>query len=165
MIELLQEERFDFISNEHKAFMHAWDEEMARLGYDFGGRVGSGYCWGKYMLIYRKTGAKSEKVYARMYLRDDGIVLRMFLNDIDRHRTFIENAPAHIKEVFTGSHAACQHCPDKTEPCRFRKTYTIDAQLFEKCNGITFEFHKPRIEKLRDYLALFTEFFPNRRAG
>ena len=54
MNELLQEERFDFISNEHKAFILAFNEELSRLGYDFGNTIGSGYCWGKYMVIYTK---------------------------------------------------------------------------------------------------------------
>ena len=45
----------------------------------FGGKIGSGYCWGKYMVIYRKSGVKSENVYARIYMRDADIVLRLFL--------------------------------------------------------------------------------------
>jgi spermidine/putrescine-binding protein len=161
---ILQEERFNFISDEHKGFIAAFDDALTRLGYDFGNKIGPGYCWGKYMLIYRKTGVKSENVYARIYIRDETIVLRLFLNNIDKHRKFIETAPGYIKEVFTGDQAKCMH--DKNEKdgkCRFRKTYTIDGQLFEKCNGITFEFQEPNIQKMGDYLALFTEFFPGKK--
>jgi hypothetical protein len=116
------------------------------------------------MLIYRKSGVKSEKVFARIYLRDDNIVLRLFLNNVDRHRGFIENAPAYIKEVFTGDQGKCQHCHNEEDgDCRFRKTYTIDGRFIEKCNGITFEFHDPGISKIPDYIALFTEFYPDRK--
>lgn len=161
---ILQETRFDFISPDHKAFILAFNDEMTRLGYDFGNKVDSGFCWGRYMLIYRKTGVKSENVYARIYIRDESIVLRLFLNNIDKHRAFIEQAPPYIKEVFTGEHAACKHDHDDQDGnCRFRKSYTIDGRLFEKCNGITFEFHDPNLQKLDDYMALFTEFFPARK--
>lgn len=163
---LLSEPRFDFISTPNKTFIQAFDDEMTRLGYTFGDKIGSGYCWGKYMLIYRKSGVKSEQVYARIYLRDESIVLRLFLNDIDKHRAFIEHAPAYIKEVFTGDQATCQHDhnEDADGNCRFRKSYTIDGRFIEKCNGITFEFHQPSLDKLPDYLALFTEFFPIRKS-
>ena len=32
--------------------------------------------------------------------------------------------------------------------------------MIEKCNGITFEFHQPNVDKLKDYLQLFKEFYP-----
>lgn len=164
MIDLLNEARFDFISRTDKGFILAFNDEMSRLGYTFGNAIGSGYCWGKYMLIYRKSGVKSEKVYARIYIRETSIALRLFLNAIDKHRAYVENAPAHIKEVFTGDEGNCKHCHnDKSGVCRFRKTYTIDGRLIEKCNGITFEFCNPGMDKIPDYIALFTEFFSNKR--
>lgn len=164
MIALLSEARFDFISRTDKRFIYAFDAEMVRLGYSFGNQIGSGYCWGKYMLIYRRSGVKSEKVFARIYIRDTGIVLRLFLNTIDKHRDYLEKAPAHIKEVFVGEQGSCQHCHNEKEGvCRFRKTYTLDERRIEKCSGITFEFHNPGMERIPDYITLFTEFFPNRK--
>jgi hypothetical protein len=165
MKDILKEGKFDFISNDHKAFINAFDNEMTRLGYDFGDKIGSGFCWGKYMIIYRKSGVKSQNVYARVYIREASIVLRLFLNQVDKHRKFIEDAPAYIKEVFVGEQGKCNHDRDDGGgACKFRKTYTIDGQLIEKCNGITFEFHDPDLQKLNDYLALFTEFFPKKKA-
>ena len=164
MIALFNDTRFDFISRKHKGFIFAFDDAMHKLGYSFGGKIGSGYCWGKYMLIYRKSGVKSDRVFARIYIRDASIVLRLFLNAVDKHRAYIEKAPAHIKEVFVGEAGNCQHCHnEKAGKCRFRKTYTLDDRLIEKCNGITFEFHDPRIERISDYISLFTEFFPNKK--
>lgn len=164
MNDFLQEERFGFISDENRAFIRAFDDEMTRLGYDFGGTIGSGYCWGKYMLIYRKTGVKSKNVYARIYIRERSIALRLFLNDIDKHREFIENAPPHIKEAFVGKFGDCRY--DRVDPdggCKFRKSYTIDGRLIEKCNGETFEFRDPAQYGIDDYVALFTEFYPSKR--
>jgi hypothetical protein len=164
MEKILQEERFDFISSDKKAFILAYSAEMQKLGYDFGSTIGSGYCWGRYMIIYRKSGVKSDKVYARIYLRDTSIVLRLFLNDIGKHHDFIEKAPDYIKEVFVNDYGKCQHCKNEREGrCQFRKAYTIDNRIIEKCSGYTFEFHEPNIQKIDDYISLFTEFFPKKK--
>jgi hypothetical protein len=161
MTQILNNPIYDFISTGNKEFICSFDGEMTRLGYDFDNKIGSGFCWGKYMMLYRKTGVKNEKVYTRIYIRESSIVLRMFFNQIDKHRDFIEKAAEHIKEVFTGSHGDCQHCKNEHDGiCKFRKTYTIDNRIIEKCNDIVFEFHDPITDKLSDYLALFTEFYP-----
>lgn len=164
MKNILKEERFNFISPKDKAFILAFDSEMTKLGYDFGGKIGVGYCWGKYMIIYRKTGVKSKKVFARIYIKDDSIVLRLFFNQIDKHREFVENAPEQIKEVFVGDYGNCNYCKnDKDGFCKFRKTYTIENRLIEKCNGNTFQFFDPSIDKMTDYLELFSEFYPKKK--
>ena len=71
MKDILKEDRFNSISNDDKAFIIAFDNEMTKLG--------SGSVWGKYMIIYRKSGVKSKKVFARIYIRDERVVLRLFL--------------------------------------------------------------------------------------
>ena len=137
---------------------------MTQRGYDFGGKIGSGYCWGRFMIIYTKSGLKSKKVFARIYMREDEIVLRFFFSGIDNHRQYIENSPLHIKEVFVGEYANCKHCHnEKNGTCQFRKTYTIDNRIIDKCNGSTFEFHNPDLRQMHDYVTLFTEFYPNRQ--
>jgi hypothetical protein len=109
---ILTEERFYIISDEDKAFMIAFDNEISKLGYSFGENIGSGFCWGNYMIIYSKT---------------------------------------------------CTHCRDAKEAiCKFRKTYMLDGELIEKCNGITFEFWKPNLEKLPEYIKLLKEFYINK---
>src|SRR5512146_65521 len=112
MDDILKDEKFDFISRPDKAFILAFNEEMSRLGYDFGDKIGSGYCWGKYMLIYTRTGVKSKNVYARIYVRDADVVLRLFFSNIDKHRTYIEKAPTHIKDVFVNDFGKCKHDRD-----------------------------------------------------
>ena len=162
---MLRDDRFSFISLDNKAFMVGFDDEMSRLGYGFGGKIGEGFCWGRYMVLYRRVGVKSETVYARVYIRESDIVLRMFLNQIDKHREFIEHAPEYIKEVFTGARGDCEHCHnDKGGVCKFRKTYMLENRLIEKCNGIVFEFFNPNLDKLEGYIGLFTEFFPEKKA-
>jgi len=161
MHNLIKDKRFDFISDKDRQFMLAFDDEMKKLGYDFGNKIGSGYCWGKYMIIYTKSGVKSRKVVARIYIRDDSIVLRLFFSVIDKHRIYIENTPSHIKEVFTGNYGNCNHCHNEKEgDCQFRKSYTINDRLIDKCNGRTFEFYNPDIHNMPDYIALFLEFYP-----
>lgn len=162
----MAEEGFNIISPENKAFIIAFDIEISKLGYGFGGNIGSGYCWGKYMIIYSKIGVKSKQVAARIYIRENSIILRLFLNKIDKHREYMENAQNFIKEVFIGEHGKCNHCHnDKGGICKFRKTYTLDNKYIEKCNGITFEFWAPSLEKLPDYIGLLKEFYPVRKAS
>lgn len=164
-MDLMNEPSLDILSDQDRAFVAQFDDAMRKLGFDCGGKISSGYCWGKYMLIYTRTGVKSKQVYARVYIREKEVVLRLFLNDIDRHRAFLESAPDHIKQVFTGPHGDCQHCHnEKYGRCRFRKTYTLENRMIEKCSGVTFEFQQPDTKKMGDYLALFSEFFPARRA-
>lgn len=154
---------FDFIKPQDKGFIYDFNKAMNRLGYDFGGTIGSGYCWGRYMLIYAKTGTKNKKVVARIYVRENGLVLRMFFSGIDRHRAFLEIAPDFIQEPFVGPHGDCQHCHnEKDGMCKFRKTYSLHNRSIEKCNGLTFEFSNPDSSRLVHYLDLFRKFYPSR---
>lgn len=161
MKSILENEIFNIISAEDKAFIIAFDDEITKFGYDSGGNIGSGFCWGKYMIIYSKTGVKNKQVAARIYIREEGIILRLFLNKIDKHRKYIEDSSAYIKDVFINEHGKCQHCHDeKGGNCKFRKAYTINNNYYEKCNGMTFEFRKPDLKKLGDYIGLLREFYP-----
>ena len=163
-MELLTEPKLKYLSQQDLQFIFAFNDLMDQLGYDFGDNIGEGYCWGKHMLIYRKTGARSQRVFARLYLREGGSALRLYLNDLDDHRLYLEKSPDHIKDVFTVSFGDCQHCHNEIdEDCRFRKTYTLNERVYEKCNGIVFEFINLTVEKLPDYQELFLEFYPNRR--
>lgn len=163
MQEILPEERFEIISEADKAFILAFDEGIQRLGYDFGGGIGDGYCWGKYMVIYAKTGAKTKKAIARIFIRETSIALRLFLNNIDKHAEYIQRAPGHIKETFTNSYGDCSCNPQK-DNCRMRKTYTIDGEKREKCSGVVFEFWSPTVEKCSDYIQLLEEFYPVKKS-
>lgn len=163
---ILQEPRFDYLSAENKRFIQLYDDEMTRQGYTFGGQIGSGYCWGRYMAIYRRAGVKSDKVYTRIYMRESGeVAVRMFLVNVDTHRAYIENAPENIKQVFTGPHGDCNHCPERPQPCQFCKIYTVDGRVIEKCSGEVFLIHQPQTWKMEDFSSILTEFYPRRNAA
>lgn len=154
---------FDFINSKDKCFIYDFNQAMNHVGYDFGGTIGSGYCWGRYMLIYAKTGVKSKKVVARIYIRENGLVLRMYFSGIDRHRAFLERAPDFIQEPFIGPIGDCHHCHNEKDGlCKFRKTYCLHNLFIEKCNGLTFEFSNPDSSRLKHYMGLFCEFYPSR---
>jgi len=172
MLNLLKEKRFDFVSDENKKFIYEFTREMDLFGYDFGGEIGSGFCWGNYMIIYSQKSVKTKKIIARIYIRDDGvivwggqenhfknsIVLRLFFNNIDKHSEYIENAPPFIKEPFITEHGygVCNHCK---KDCNKRKTYNIKGKHFEKCSGAVFEFHNPKTEYIKDYMNIIREFY------
>jgi len=156
---MLTEERFDEISEADKVFILAFDEHMADFGYDCGGSIGGGFCWGKYMIIYSQSGAKSKKVIARLYIRNGGLVLRLFLNDIGKRLTFIENAPPHIKSAFAAGSPGDCCCNPRKENCRGRKTYTLGGRVVEKCSGAVYEFPNPTVAVLPDYIHLLEAFY------
>lgn len=163
MDRLLAEPRFDFISPENKAFILAFDEEMRALGYDCGGGIGDGACWGSHMIIYSKVGVKKGSVAARIYIGDYGINLRLYLNGIDKHIAYIESAPPYIKRAFEHGDGECK-CQPKPETCKFRKSYTLDGERVDKCNGEVFYYRAPTMEHLPEYVALLHEFYPVKRA-
>lgn len=154
----MKEEQFNFIKKSDKDFIIAFTQALERMGYTYGNTIGSGFCWGKYMLIYRKANVKSKNVVARIYIKEDSIVLRMFFNHVTKHSAFIRALPEYIQEVFTGDYGNCKHC--KGDNCKFRKDYEIDGKKIEKCNGTTFEFYQPTVQNLPDYISLFQEFYP-----
>ena len=160
MIEPLYSDKFDFISVQDKNFIIAFDDEMRKIGYTCSDTIGPGYCWGKYMIIYLKAGAKNKRVVARIYIRENDITLRLFLNKIDEHREYIENQPLYIQEPFMGDIGKCRRCKnDRDGYCKFRKSYTINNIYIEKCNGSTFEYQSPDMEKLPGYISLLKEFY------
>ncbi|PWL41533.1 MAG: hypothetical protein DBY45_09925 [Clostridiales bacterium] len=158
---ILSESQFDYIGEQDKQFILSFTKAMEQMGYTFGDTIGSGFCWGKHMLIFRRAGVKSKNVYARIYMSDGSIVLRLFFNNVTKHASFISAAPQHIKEVFTGDYGNCKHC--KGNSCKFRKDYVIDGKAIEKCNGTTFTFFHPAFVHLLDYLSLFQEFYPKKK--
>lgn len=166
MKQQLLDSKYDFVCDKDKAFIIAFDEAIKEIGYESDGSIGNGYCWGRYMIIYAKTGVKDKKVAARIYIRNSSIVLRLFFSNIDKHRTYVENAPEFIQTPFIGEHGDCHHCHnEKDSKCKFRKSYTIHNLLIEKCNGAVFEFEKPDTDKLPDYMALLKEFYPTKKGG
>lgn len=160
MQKLLQDPCFDYIDPQDKAFIVDFTHAMKKRGYEFGDKIVPGICWGRNMIIY----TKSKRCLARIYLRDESIALRLYLNQIDDHCAYIESSSELIKSVFTGPHGACHHCHnEKNGSCKFRKTYTIDGVTIEKCNGETFVFDQPDSIKLPEYLALIDEFIQPKR--
>ena len=159
--ELLSERRFNIISEPDKKFIIAFDAAINELGYDCGGVIGSGAGRCSYMIAYSKTDVKTLQVFARIYIGSSGeIILRLYFSNIDKHRSYIENAPVHIKSVFTGEYGNCKHCEKNL--CKFKKIYIIDGRDYEKCNGLVFEFWQPDLDKLPDYIGLFSEFYPKK---
>ena len=160
--ELLSERRFCIISKPDKAFIIAFDKSMNEIGYDCENIVGSGLVWGVFMIIYGKTDTKNRPCVARIYIRQDGIVLRLFFSTINKHRVYIENANEHIKNAFAGG----QDCPCRSD-CKFskvKKTYFVDDKKFEKCAHAEFIFSNPNLEKLPDYISLLLEFYPVKKS-
>ncbi|MFQ8705370.1 MAG: hypothetical protein ACLR9T_04845 [Thomasclavelia sp.] len=157
----LTDKKFEFINDKDKQFIIMITKELENIGYTYSDVIGDGYCWGKYMLIFRKANVKSKNVFARIYIREDSIVLRLFFNDVTKHASYIGKAPRIIKEVFINDYGTCKHC--KGDNCKFRKDYEIDGIKYEKCNGTTFEFYDPQIENIPDYISLFKEFYPNKK--
>ena len=158
---ILNNEVYSYIREEDKNFACQFTASMNTLGYTCQEKIGDGYCYGKHMMIFTKKGVKSNKVYARIYFRTKQMVLRFFFSNITDHAKYIASAPPFINATFTGEYGKCRHC--RPEDCQFRKTYTIDDKYYEKCNGLTFEFYEPSVDRLKAYLDLFLQFYPHKQ--
>lgn len=162
MKEVLSQQTFDFVKSCDKDFIVAFDDEMNTLGYTCGGSIGDGYCWGKYMIVYTKAGVKSKKSYARVYIRDEDIVLRLYLSNVDKYSSEIGQAPGFIQQAFTGEFPSCDHCHDKKE-CIHQKRYIIHGTSYEICDGKAFWFFQPDMTRMPEYMKLFKMFYPQKR--
>ena len=166
MKEQLYQPEFDFVSEEDKLFIIAFDRQIASLGYSSEG-IKPYVCWGKYVISYSKTGNKTKKYIARFYFRDDCILLRMYFTSINKHRAFIEQAPEEVKSVFVNDIGKCGHCTnnckDEYGNCSHRKTYTIDGNTYEKCDGLVFEFPDHHVDYIPAYMELIKEFYGSKR--
>ena len=165
MEDLLKEETYSFVSPRDKKFIIAFDAEMDRLGYTSNQTIGDGYCWGRKMIIYTKAGVKSKKSYARIYLRENDLILRMYFSSVDKQRQAIEQAPDYIQQAFTGDYGACKHCHNMKEDssCSHRKSYTIHGKQYEFCDGFAFWFFSPDLARIPEYIKLFLAFYPEKR--
>jgi hypothetical protein len=161
LTELLAERRFNIVSENDKAFIMAFDKAVNELGYDCENTIGSGYSWSPLMIIYGKPGTKSRPCIARIYIHNEGISLRLFFSNINKHRVYIENAPEHIKSIFLGGH----DCPCRPVcPHKGQKVYTIDDKNYQKCCHADFRITKPNIDELSDYIGILAEFYPAKKA-
>jgi hypothetical protein len=159
--DFLQDETCSYISDFDKIFICEFTNAMNTLGYHCEGKIVDGVCFGRHMMIFRKINAKSRKVYARLYLRTNGVVVRFFFSDVSFHSEYILTSPSFIKNTFIDDYAKCTHCHG--DVCKFRKSYRIADQDYEKCNGLTFEFFEPTLSKLDFYRDLFLQFYPVKR--
>ena len=117
------------------------------------------------MIIYTKADVKSKKSFARIYLREDDLILRMYFSNVDKHRQAIEQAPDYIHQAFTGDYGACKHCHNMKEDgsCSHRKSYTIHGKQYEFCDGFAFWFFSPDLARIPEYIKLFLAFYPEKR--
>lgn len=60
---------FDFITAADKGLIVAFTKALEDLGDTYGGSIGSGFCLGRYMLVFRKADVKSRNVAARALRR------------------------------------------------------------------------------------------------
>jgi hypothetical protein len=164
--DFMKHEKYGFIKKTSKDFINNFDNIMSELGYTSNGNIGNGFCWGKYMIIYTKSGVKSQKSYARIYIQENGsLCLRIYLSNVDKHKEAIESTPEFIQKTFTNGFGACKHCHNQKEDetCSHRKSYTIADTTYEKCDGFTFYFTNPDTSGIPEYLKLITTFYPERK--
>jgi len=168
MKNLLSDEKYNFISEKDKQFIVAFDDAITKAGYESNG-IQPYVVFGKYKIEYFRAGLKTQKYLARIYIRDEEIVLRMYFSNIDKHREYIEKSPDFIKSPFINDYMRCnegKRCGgigDKNGICRYRKTYTIDNTVYNKCAEQSFMFFQPDISHAEKYIELLTTFYPDRK--
>lgn len=161
----ISEEKYSFLNSNEKEFVVAFDNAMQEIGYLSSG-IMPYVCLAKYKIEYTKAGNKTKKFIARIYFREDGVVLRLYFTNIDKHSKYIETASDFIKKPFIDSNANCKHCENgfnKEGKCNFRKSYTIDGSFYEKCAGENFYFRNCNVSAVPDYIKLIEKFYPSKK--
>ncbi len=167
--EWLADDKFSFLNEGEKQFISAFNDEMIERGYANNG-IQDYVVFGKYKIEYYKSGLKTKKVIARIYLRDGderiaarwgghgiGVVLRLYFTNINKQRAYIERAPDFIKAPFTDNHSNCRGCKDN---CNRRKVYIVDGKAYAKCTDSAFMFEEPAVRNVLEYINLLTAFYP-----
>jgi hypothetical protein len=150
-------------SEEERAFILAFDEAIQREGYTSDG-IQPYVCWGKYVISYYRADVKTKRYAARIFLRSDGLLFRMYFSDIDAHADAIEQLPEDIKAAFFSEYGRCKHCDSKAGKvpgrCMHRKTYSLEGKQFEMCDGLVFLFPNHSVEAVQQYIELLRVFYP-----
>lgn len=87
--DLLKSESYSYLNDADKNFIGVFTEAINDLGYQCNEKIVDGICYKRHMMIFRKANVKSDKVYARLYFRDSGVVLRFFFSNITEHSDYI----------------------------------------------------------------------------
>ncbi len=164
---LLIDRLYDFVSSGDKEFIVAFDRAMKKAGYENNG-IQPYFVFGKYKIEYFRPGNKTNKYVARIYFRDDGIVLRLYFSNIDKHRSYIEAAPDFLKKPFIdGSHKCkkpdCNGMPGKNGICRYQKVYKIDGVPYVSCAETSFCYYHMKAENAECYVELLCAFYPGKK--
>jgi len=170
MVELLSERRFDFISTADKDFIITFNKAMSNFNFDCGGAIYYGNNNSLYTIHFTKTSTRnkhiSKNVAVDIQIANEGLRLgfnlhtpQKFREKMKANRSYIENAPEHIKTAFTSNGKdPCTQC----NPDCSRYSYVIDDKLYEYCSGGC-EFVHPGINSLADYIELFSKFYTRKK--
>jgi len=165
MENLLSDEKYNFVGQKDKDFIIAFNSAMTEAGYENNG-IQPYVVFGKHKIEYYKPGSKTKKYIARIYFRDEEIVLRLYFSNIDKRRGYIEKSPDFIKKPFIDdSHQCKPNCKGMivNDKCRYRKKYTLDGVPFIKCAEESFMFYQMNPENAPRYAELVGAFYPVRK--
>ena len=149
-------------------FIAAFDEAMNAAGYARLEKPHDNAYWNSF-IAYVKPGAKTPKIIARIYLRDDGIVLRVYASNIDKRRAYLEGAPAFIQQPFVNDDnnckPGCKGMRMANGKCRYQKTYTLNGAAHVKCGDACFCYSNLDAKDAQEYVNLVAAFYPKARAA
>ena len=162
---LLNKPEYQYIGELNRDVIIRFNNEMEKLGYTCNNTIVPGFCWGNHMIIYTKANVKSKKSYARIYLKDNELIVRMYFSDVNSKKEVIEESPEYIKDAFTGEYGYCKFCHNMKDDgsCSHRKSYQIDNKDYHFCDGYAFWFFNPTIDKIPEYIKLFMTFYPQKK--
>jgi hypothetical protein len=162
----LSDEQYSFIGSKDKNFIIAFNDAMTVAGFENNG-IQPYVVFGKYKIEYYRPGNKTHKYVARIYLRDNEIVLRMYFSNIDKRRDSIEDSPEYIKKPFVDDSHKCKiNCKGmrmNDGKCRYQKKYTIDNMIYLKCSGESFMYYNMDGENASEYVELLATFYPKKK--
>lgn len=162
---LLSDETYEFAVQNDKDFIVAFITLMMAAGYENNG-IQPYVVFGKCKIEYFRPGNKTNKYVARIYLRDDEIVLRLYFSNIDRHSAYIAQVPDFIRKPFVDGVHKCKKPNCKgigNGKCRYQKIYTIDGVRYMTCAEQSFCYYGMEAGNASQYVDLLSIFYPQKK--
>lgn len=164
---LLADANHSYVSAQERTWLLEFYNQMEQLGFEKI-LIGDFDRWGNDTVAFIKPNVKAKTYVVKIAFDGNSVCFRLYCRNVQKHQLFIESAPKHIVEIFTGDIGNCGHCPvgGSVKPdgsCSHRKTYTIHGNQYAKCDGKVFYVPDFSRYPMEDMVALIREIYPMKK--
>lgn len=161
MKKLLLDSNHRYVSDEVRAWLIEFESQMEQLGFAKM-VIGDFARWGNDTVAFLKPNVKAKTYIVKISFDGQSVHLRLYCRNVTKIQSYIETAPAHIRDIFTNDIGNCTHCVvggsvKSDGSCSHRKIYTINGSEYTKCDGKVFYVNNFSQYPIEDSIALIRE--------